>query len=54
MLIDAKYPWTLFVVTPYVGYLQKECAARFERHIKGWPIQSLVTPIRGSTLENDI
>ena len=37
-----------------VGYAQKECAARFERHIKGWPTPSLVTPIRGSTLEKDI
>jgi hypothetical protein len=54
MLIDAKHPGALFVVTPYVGYAQKECATRFERHIKGWPIPSLVTPIRGSTLEKDI
>ncbi|HKB95712.1 MAG TPA: hypothetical protein VKB94_02615 [Rhizomicrobium sp.] len=54
MLIDAKHPGALFVVTPYVGYAQKDCAARFERHIKGWPTPSLVTPIRGSTLEKDI
>lgn len=54
MLIDASHPGALFVVTPYVGYAQKDCAARFERHIKGWPTPSLVTPIRGSTLEKDI
>ncbi|HWU56319.1 MAG TPA: hypothetical protein VN175_12505 [Rhizomicrobium sp.] len=54
MQIDAKHPGALFVVTPYGGYAQKDCAARFERHIKGWPIPSLVTPIRGSTLEKDI
>jgi hypothetical protein len=54
MLIDAKHPGALFVVTPYVGYIQKECAARFERHIKGWPVPALATPIRGSTLETDI
>jgi hypothetical protein len=54
MLIDARHPGALFVVTPYVGYIQKECAARFERHIKGWPIPALVTPIRGSTLEKDV
>jgi hypothetical protein len=54
MLIDAKNPGALFVVTPYGGYAQKVCAARFERHIKGWPTPSLITPIRGSTLENDV
>jgi hypothetical protein len=54
MLIDAKFPGALFVVTPYVGYAQKDCAARFERHIKDWPTPSLVGPIRGSVLEKDI
>ena len=54
MLIDAKHPGALFVVTPYVGYAQKDCAARFERHIKGWPTPSLVTPIKGSSLEKDV
>jgi hypothetical protein len=52
--IEEKHPGALFVVTPYVGYAQKECAARFERHIKGWPVPSLAGPIRGSTLEADI
>lgn len=54
MLIDAKRPGALFVVTPYVGYAQKDCAAQFERHIKGWPSPALVTPIRGSSLEKDL
>jgi hypothetical protein len=53
-LLDASRPSALFVVTPYVGYAQKDCAARFERHIKSWPTPSLATPIRGSMLEKDI
>jgi hypothetical protein len=53
-LLDAGHPGAFFTVSPYVGYAQKECTARFERHIKGWPLPSLVTPIRGSTLEKDI
>jgi len=53
-LMDRAHPGALFTVTPYVGYAQKDCAARFERHIKGWPTPSLVTPIRGSTLEKDV
>lgn len=53
-LLDKSHPGALFVVTPYVGYAQRDCAARFERHIKGWPTTSLVTPIRGTTVEKDI
>jgi hypothetical protein len=53
-LLDKDHPGTLFTVSPYVGYGQKACAARFEKHIKGWPTPSLVSPIQGSSLEKDI
>jgi hypothetical protein len=53
-LLDKDHPGALFTVSPYVGYGQKDCAARFERHIRKWPVPSLVSPIRGSTLEKDI
>lgn len=53
-LLDAGHPGALFVVSPYVGYAQKDCAARFERHIKDWAVPSLVEPIKGSVLEADI
>ncbi len=49
--IEESIPARCSVVTPYVGYAQKDCAARFERHGKGWPVPSFVGPIRGSTLE---
>jgi hypothetical protein len=52
--VDADHPGAFFIVSPYVGYAQKDCAARFERHIKGWPSPSLVAPLRGSSLEKDI
>lgn len=53
-LLDKDHPGALFTVSPYVGYGQKDCAARFERHILNWPAPSLVSPIRGSALEKDI
>jgi hypothetical protein len=53
-LLDASHPGALFVVSPYVGYAQKDCAARFERHIKDWAVPSLVEPIKGSVLEADV
>ena len=53
-LMDKDHPGALFTVSPYIGYGQKGCAARFERHIHKWPAPSLVSPIRGSALEKDI
>ncbi len=53
-LINQSHPNSMFVIAPYVGYAQKDCAARFERHIKDWPVPSLIWPIKGSTLEGDI
>jgi len=41
-LIDAKQPGALFVVIPYVGYLEKACTARFERGTRGWREPALV------------
>ncbi|OAI44342.1 hypothetical protein AYO42_00925 [Rhizomicrobium sp. SCGC AG-212-E05] len=54
MILDKTNPGSLFVVAPYVGYAQKDCAVRFERHITGWKVPSLAWPIQGSTLEVDI
>jgi hypothetical protein len=54
MLLDTKHPGALFTATPYVGYFEKACEVRFERHIIGWPVPALVTPVRGSSLQNDI
>ncbi|MBA2588640.1 MAG: hypothetical protein H0U98_08455 [Alphaproteobacteria bacterium] len=53
-LLDTSHPGALFVISPYTGYAQADCAARFEPHIKGWTAPSLVGPIKGSTLEADI
>jgi hypothetical protein len=53
-LIDKAYPNSLFVVSPYVGFAQAECAANFEKQFSGWPVPSLVGPVHGSTLEGAI
>jgi hypothetical protein len=54
MLLEQANPGALFVVAPYAGYAQKDCAAGFERHIADWKAPSLAWPIKGSTLEADI
>ena len=52
--LDTAHPGALFVISPYTGYAQADCAERFEPHTKGWTAPSLITPIKGSTLEDDI
>lgn len=52
--ITSSHPGSFFIVTPYLGYAVKDCAARFEAHLSNWPVPALITPIRGSSLESDI
>jgi hypothetical protein len=52
--LDERHPGSLYVVLPYVGYTTKACADRVEKHIKKIPVPSLISPIRGSSLEKDI
>lgn len=52
--ISATHPGAFFIVSPYIGYATKDCAERFERHTREWPIPALITAIHGSPLEDDI
>jgi hypothetical protein len=53
-LFDTAHPGALYVVSPYMGYTTVVCAKQFEKHLKGISAPSLISPIRGSTLEGDI
>jgi hypothetical protein len=53
-LVNKARPGAFFIVSPYVGYTTAACAASFEKHIDNWPVPALVTPVRGSSLEEDI
>ena len=52
--LGTAHPGALYVVVPYVGYTTAACAKALERHLKGISAPSLISPIRGSSLENDI
>jgi hypothetical protein len=53
-LVNKTHPGAFFVMMPYIGYATQACAARFESRIKSWPVPALVTPIRGSSLEEEM
>ena len=51
---DANHPGALFTVFPYIGFTTKPCSERFERHLKGVPIPSLIVSVRESAWEKDV
>ena len=53
-LLDTRHPGALYVVAPYVGYTNAACSENVERHFKGITAPSLISPIKGSSLEDDV
>ena len=53
-LLDAKHAGALYVVHPYVGYTKTDCNEGFEKNLKGLFAPSLLFPIRGSSMEEDV
>lgn len=49
-LVERTRPGALYVIQPYYGYWQPECAARFEAETR-WPPGSLVAPVKGTPVE---
>jgi hypothetical protein len=50
-LVETSYPGSLFVVTPYFGFVQQSCSDVFEQTLKTWPSPALATPVRGTMLQ---
>jgi hypothetical protein len=50
-LVEKKYPNSTFIVEMYTGFTSKACTERFEQSVRSWPTPALVTPVRGSSLE---
>jgi hypothetical protein len=50
-LLDTKHPGALYVVHPYAGYTTRACTEAFEKNVPGLSAPSLISPIRGSSLE---
>jgi hypothetical protein len=53
-LVAAKHPEAFFIVMPHIGFGQKSCTARFAKFARNWPVPALVTPVVGSSLENEV
>jgi hypothetical protein len=49
--IARAYPGALAIVSPFIGYLEPECNAKFLARAKGWPTPAIVDPVQGTSLE---
>lgn len=52
--LDNRHPGALYVISPYMGYTTAACAEKFEKNFSGASAPSLISPVRGSTLEADV
>jgi len=52
--LDAAHPGALYVVSPYIGYTTAICTQAFEKRLKDISAPSLIAPIQGSSLKEDL
>ncbi len=53
MILNRDHPGALFVIVPYTGFLDKACNLAFEITAKEWPVPAIVTPIAGTSLDDE-
>lgn len=51
-LVEQSYPNSFFVVTPYIGFIERSCSETFERENHEWPNRALVSPVRDTDLQS--
>jgi hypothetical protein len=53
-MVEASFPKAFFMVTPYVGFIEKTCSDSFEEANRRWPKNTLVSPVRGTELQSQL
>jgi len=52
--INKTYPNALAIVSPFIGYIEPECNAKFVAQAKGWPVPAVVGPVLGTRLKTEL
>ncbi len=52
--VDEAYPNALAVVSPFTGYIESDCNARFAAWAKDWPVPAIVGPIQDTSLKSEL
>jgi hypothetical protein len=53
-LIEVQHPSALYIMVPYIGFSTKACARKIEKQLRAISAPSLISPVRGSSLERDL
>ena len=49
--VEQQYPNAVFLIHPYSGFQEEVCSTAFETLAQSWGRNSLISPVRGSSLE---
>jgi hypothetical protein len=52
--ISEAFPNALAVVSPFIGYVEPECNAKFVARAQSWPVPAIVAPIAGTWLKSEL
>ena len=53
-IVEASYPNSFFMISPYIGFLEKACSDSFEATHRPWVKDSLIFPVRGTALQQHL
>lgn len=53
-LVETTYPNAFFMISPYVGFIEKTCSDSFEEAHRQFPMQTLLTPVRNTVLQSQL
>jgi hypothetical protein len=51
-LVEEDHPNAFFIVTPYIGFLDKGCSEKFESTIHNLPTPALLSPVKATSLQS--
>jgi hypothetical protein len=54
LMFNKTYPGTFAIVSPFLGYIEPECNAKFVALVKDWPVPAVASPIAGTSLKSDL
>lgn len=52
--IEQAYPNSMAVLTPFTGYMEPDCNARFVAYAKDWPVPAVAGPVADTSLKSEL
>ena len=52
--IQDAYPGAMAIVSPFTGYIEPECNAKFVEQASDWPVPAVAVPVDGTSLKSEL